>query len=133
MLRAKNPPSLPPFPGPDRPACSARLFNNYLAVSESRRGPCHVSGGAHRRPLRGGRGCAEEERWPRQPRRPRCYWADTWYTRPASCARRTLSRLFRRLPPASPWSPCTRRQSWHRHGDPESAGRATLQGSSPGR
>jgi hypothetical protein len=32
MLRDKNPPSLSPFPGPDRPACSACLFNNYLAA-----------------------------------------------------------------------------------------------------
>jgi hypothetical protein len=32
MLRAKNPPPILPFPDLDRPACSARLFNNYLSA-----------------------------------------------------------------------------------------------------
>jgi hypothetical protein len=35
MLRAKKLPSLPPFPGLDQPACSACLFDNYLAASLS--------------------------------------------------------------------------------------------------
>ncbi len=60
------------------------------------RGSCHISGGAHRRPRRGGRGCAEEERWPRQQLLPRHSWVDTWCTRPlaASCTQRTSCRAL---------------------------------------
>jgi hypothetical protein len=93
MLRAKESPWPPfsPFPGLDRPACSARSFNNYLSAwpssSESampRFGRGSSEAAAGRSGMRGGGALS----LPRQPRRPRRSWVDTWCTRPASCAQR---------------------------------------------
>ena len=71
MLRAKKPPShfSPPWVWICLPAVPVYSTITCLLGPHHRRGPCHVSGGAHRWPLLGcGRGCVKEERrWLRQP------------------------------------------------------------------
>jgi hypothetical protein len=100
MLRAKNALSFSPsWVWIGQPAVPVYLTITCRIGPHHRRGPCHVSGGAHRRPRWGGRECAEEERWPQQQRRPRCSWpgVDTWCSRPASCAQRTSCRALQAL------------------------------------
>jgi hypothetical protein len=64
MLHAKKSPSPPPFLAwIGQPAEPVYSTITWLVRPHHWRGPCHVSGGAHRWPLLGGRGCAEDERW----------------------------------------------------------------------
>jgi hypothetical protein len=71
MLRAKKPPShfFPPWVWICLPAVPVYSTITCLLGPHHRRGPCHVSGGAHRWPLLGCCwGCVKEERrWLRQP------------------------------------------------------------------
>jgi hypothetical protein len=127
MLRARPGKPTPPLPGPGRPACSARLFTNYLAASLS----------------------SSERAMPRFRAGPigGCVWAvegaqrrsagfdssdgpvvlglilgvpDKHFSR--NVLHRGPCRLRRRLHPASPWRrhPCTRSQAWHLPWVPES-------------
>jgi hypothetical protein len=84
----RTPPPIFPFPGPDRPACSASLFNNCLASwpSSSERAMPHFGRGssaaaAGRSGVRRGGALAQQ-------RRPSRSWMDTWCTRPTSCVQR---------------------------------------------
>jgi hypothetical protein len=130
VLRDKNPSSLPSFPVPNLPACSASLFNNYLAALLSPlAGPIGGHGGAVGGAWRRSAGFDSSSGpvvlgWqlgvPGQHLARNVVYASF------------LVVLYAGFE-ASPWRLCTRRQSWYRHWDPESAGRATLQGSSPGR